>query len=825
MLKTRLLGCLIFAFILAVCSKAHSQEIQSDASIAAQFKQLKQGLSVLYIAAHPDDENTQLLTYLSKVKHFRTAYLSLTRGDGGQNLIGSEQGIALGIVRTHELAQARKIDGAEQFFTRAYDFGYSKTAKETFQNWNKSALLADVVFVIRKFKPTVIITRFDSDGSGGHGQHTASAILAYEAFKLAADPHQFPEQLKYVDTHQCKRLFYNSIANWQPFSTNKANLMALEIGQFIPELGKNTGEIAAESRSMHLSQGFGTEKRRGLQTEYFKAIAGDTTNLFGDLFKGIPSESESIDLTLAFKKYIQKAEKAWQTKQLKQCNTFLFKARHQLIKLGIQPKHHLHKNIQNLLLAVNGIYIESVYKQQELPVAGDSIAIEVEINSRQSNQVVLKNIAIGNKPFILKQAQVLSKNTAYAYQTQILLDTVNASNLYWLNKGLNQNLYAIDLPEIGTDIGSTFSIPVSWYLQIGKDSLYIESSVNQKIVTPQSGETYRTLFVNPPLLLSLPKQLFIAPKGQKHTLALGLKAFKNLQSIHLNIQAPFGWKINIPNPETTLSKAEFKTVKIELIASDSAQTGLLLVEATDSLQTYSLQQEIIEYTHIGKQVYYLPAQLKLYPYNLLSSHKKIGYITGAKDLTPSILKELGYAVELINADKFAEIQLSDYDVLIFGIRSFNLYPQLHQYREKYLSFVQDGGNLLVLYQTNSFSNNLDKTIGPYPFGISKERTTNENAPVQYNAQSVSFLSKPNAIGAADFDNWVQERGIYYANEIDNAYKTPLLISDFNESPNTGAVIQCNYGKGKFTYTGLSFFRQLPAGVNGAVKLLLNLIEQ
>ncbi len=825
MLKNSLLRFLFLACILPIYSKVQSQEIQSNAGIAAQFKQLNQGISVLYIAAHPDDENTQLLTYLTKVKQVRTAYLSLTRGDGGQNLIGSEQGIALGVVRTHELAQARKIDGATQFFTRAYDFGYSKSAKETFQNWNKTALLSDVVFVIRKFKPDVIITRFDTDGSGAHGQHTASAILAYEAFQLAADPHQFPEQLKYVSVHQTKRLFYNSIANWLPVTFNKAHLIPLEIGQFIPELGKNTGEIAAESRSMHLSQGFGTEKKRGLQTEYFRAIDGDTTDLNGDVFKDIAPISERIDPSLAVKNCLVKAEKAWLKGLHNQCNTNLITALKQLTILGVQPNIHFYKQIQNLLLAVNGIYLESVYKQHELPIAGDSILVDFEINARKSNQVVLKDIEIGTIKHLLKEAIPLTENNSLLYQASVALDANQYSNLYWLNKGLNQNLYAIDLPEIGTDFNLTISIPVKWHLQIGNDTLSVESIVNQKEVIPQAGETYRPLVISPALLLSLPKQLYIAKKGQINELEIGLKAFKNLPAVFLNIVAPFGWKIKYPSSAYKLTKAEYKTVKIELIATDSAQTGQLVVKAVDSFQTHSQQQETIEYPHIGKQVYYMPAQVKLFANNLKSSHKKIGYVAGAKDQTPAILKELGYVVELIDANKFAETPLNQYNVLVFGIRSFNLYPQLHQYREKYLSFVKEGGNLLVLYQTNSFAKLLDKTIGPYPFAISKERTTNENAPVKFNAQSVPFLAQPNAIEPADFDNWVQERGIYYANEIDTAYHTPLLIADLNEQSNNGSIIQCNYGKGKFTYTGISFFRQLPAGVNGAIKLLLNLIEQ
>lgn len=825
MIKRRFIKLCLVIFLLVLVTRVLAQDIPSNSNIAAQFKQLKQGISVLYIAAHPDDENTQLLTYFTKVKKYRTAYLSLTRGDGGQNLIGSEQGIALGVVRTHELAQARKIDGAEQFFTRAYDFGYSKTSEETFENWDKTALLSDVVFVIRKFKPTVIITRFDIDGSGGHGQHTAAAILAYEAFKLAADPNQFPEQLKYVAVHKCKRIFYNSISNWLPGKINKANLIPLEIGHFIPELGENTGEIAAESRSMHLSQGFGTEKKRGKQTEYFKPIDGDTLNLNNQLFNGIAPEIDALDPSLQLKKALLKAEKHWQANDIKQCNVELFGAIQKLTLLGMKPSHPFQKQLKHLLMNVNGIYVESVYKQHELPVSGDSILIDFEIIARKSEEVILKRLTLGHEAIPIVSENQLQENKPNVFSKKILLNNEQYSNLFWLEKGIKSNLYDIPLPIIGTDLNYTFTIPVTYVLQIGKDSIVIENNVVQKEVIPQVGEIYRPLVVCPPLLLNLPKQLYVAKKGKTSYIAIGLKAYKTMSNLQLAIEVPFGWYCKYPDTKININKAAYKTLMIELFATDSAKSGTIAIKAFDSIQTYALQQETVEYPHIGKQVYFTNAVVKAIPNNFSLSNKKIGYIVGAKDQTPTILKELGYQVELIDANKFAETPIADYAVLIFGIRSFNLYPQLHQFREQYLSFVKEGGNVLVLYQTNTFLNELDKTIGPYPFGISKERTTNEHATMNYTAHNKEFLSKPNPMTPTDFEGWVQERGIYYANAIDSAYQSPFEIADFNEVPNKGALIVANYGKGKFTYTGLSFFRQFPAGVSGAIKLLINLIEQ
>ncbi|HSY62604.1 MAG TPA: PIG-L family deacetylase, partial [Cytophaga sp.] len=258
----------------------------SSADILQKLQKLNTVGSVLYIAAHPDDENTRLLPYLTYERKYRTAYLSLTRGDGGQNLIGKEQGEPLGLIRTQELLAARRIDGAEQFFTRANDFGFSKNPEETFNFWNKDSILADVVWVIRTFKPDVIITRFPTTGEGGHGHHTASAILAVEAFSAAADPARFPEQLKYTTVWQAKSIFWNTFS-FGTINTTSEDQIKINIGGYNPLLGRSYGELASENRSMHKSQGFGTAKTRGDNTEYFKQLGGDKVST--DIFENINS--------------------------------------------------------------------------------------------------------------------------------------------------------------------------------------------------------------------------------------------------------------------------------------------------------------------------------------------------------------------------------------------------------------------------------------------------------------------------------------------------------------------------------------------------------
>ena len=798
---------------------------QNNLAIEQSFKQLQTGISVLYIAAHPDDENTQLLSYLSQVKHFRTGYLSLTRGDGGQNLIGSEQGIALGIIRTHELLEARKIDGAEQFFSSAYDFGYSKTAEETFRQWDKNKLLADVVYVIRKFKPDIIITRFDKDGSGGHGQHTASAILAYEAFTLAADSTQFTEQLNLVNIHQCKSIYNNSIANWLPTKTNISALIPIEIGNYIPELGMNTGEIAAASRSKHLCQGFGTEKIRGAHTEYFKAIDGDTGVFKTNPFTGIDPLFNKIDPSQTINKLLEHAYQHWHSGELNRASKNLFEVRNLLLKKGINVTDYPIQKIENLITQINGIYIESVYKNTVLPVSGDSILLDFEINSRQSNSFLLSEIKCGNQTQRINPNQLLATNKTYAYHVSYLLNDIAYNNFFWINQGIDKNRFTIKQNEVGETLAMTESIPTQWKLFYGADSLLIQQNIVQKEILPQQGEHYRALVVQPALVLSIPKKLTIARIGKKQIVEIGLEAHQNLNNIELQIQLPQGWKLLNTLEKIQLKKSEYKTISIVLMAQNDAMPGNLEVKAICNAETYDLQQENISYPHIGKQLYFQAASAKLYATDKLKQHKRIVYINGAKEQVPTMLKALGYQIDQFEAAQFAKLDLSKYDVLIFGIRSFNIMPQLLDQRAKYLSFIQNGGNVIVCYQTNTFTKQEDRLIGPYPFTVSKERTTDENAKVEFNQGSNTVLKKPYLITDSNFSNWVQERGIYYASHFDTAYQSLFQIADFNESPQDGALISCKYGKGHFTYTGLSFFRQFPTAVKGAIELFVNLIEQ
>jgi LmbE family N-acetylglucosaminyl deacetylase len=347
--------------------------------------------SVLYIAAHPDDENNAFLPYLTKERRYRTAYLSLTRGDGGQNLIGSEQGIALGVIRSQELLAARRVDGAEQFFTRAFDFGYSKTPEETFEKWNREEILADVVYVIRKFRPDIIITRFATDGSGGHGHHTASAMLAEEAFEAAADPSRFPKQLKTVNIWQSKRLLYNSAARfWNP-NADMSSFVPEDVGGFNQSLGKSYGEISAESRSMHRSQGFGSAKQRGQMLEHFKPLKGDTFQL-KNLFDRIDLGYSKLPIAKKRKQLINAAAKDFLNQNINACTQKLLQALALQAQYKEEDYNYKYQQIIATILRVNGIFLEACSEGSAAFSAGDSIKIKVNGINRSQTSATLHQV-------------------------------------------------------------------------------------------------------------------------------------------------------------------------------------------------------------------------------------------------------------------------------------------------------------------------------------------------------------------------------------------------------------------------------------------------
>lgn len=824
-------------FFLIKISDGISQATQSlnKAELEQQFNKLRQGASVLYLAAHPDDENTRLISYLANGLNLRTGYLSLTRGDGGQNLIGPEQGIELGVIRTRELMAARMKDGGEQFFTRAYDFGYSKNPEETFTKWNRELILADVVFVIRKFKPDIIITRFATDGSGGHGHHTASALLAEEAFIAAADPNKFPEQLTKVQVWKTKRLFHNSTARFFNPNADLSHLIKLDVGGFNQNLGKSYGEIAAESRSMHKSQGFGSALQRGEQYEYFKPIMGDTNQLNGNIFNRLELSNTSIDPSGKYNSIIEKIYQYWKKNQLDEANQMIISARNHLLQQGFNEDFYHIKLLENLFISLNGIFLETTLEKSPLIAKGDSLSLKIFLISRLNPNIKLSEIQVEQKGaetnctfgrIIQTPNEKLKTNIPFTSNIKTVLCNGNSGNLFWLKNEPVNCLFQQENSEYhGMDYAQDFEVPVSFKLMAGNESITIKRKAYYKQIDPEKGELHRNIVAINPIQIEIINDVLISTNGSEVKLRVKFKSYSgNKSNYAIGIDLPENWKCSDIPQNIELNKEEEKVFDFHIQASAQSRTGNLKIWAKNEKGFYQTGIKEIKYNHIPTQVLFPEANAKLVNLDLKRVKKKIAYIPGAGDEVSNCLKIIGYDVVELEQSKLANEDLSQYESIVFGVRAFNTNEGLSKLKSKFNDYMNNGGTIVAQYNTNSWAGPLQSDIGPYKFKITRDRITDENAMVHFLMPNHPVLNSPNKINSSDFDNWIQERGIYHAGELDSNYQSILSMADPGEKPNSGSLIIAKVGKGYFIYTGLAFFRQLPAGVPGAYRLFVNLIE-
>jgi LmbE family N-acetylglucosaminyl deacetylase len=824
---------------LVVASRTYAQNNQSLNSseiLHAMHKANTLG-SVLYVAAHPDDENTRLLAYLANERKFRTGYLSITRGDGGQNLIGKEQGELLGLIRTQELLAARRTDGAEQFFTRANDFGYSKNPEETFSIWNKDSILADVVYTIRKFRPDVIICRFPTTGEGGHGHHTASAILALEAFDLAADPTKFPEQLKYVEVWQARRIFWNTF-NFGTTNTTAPDQLKIDVGVYNPLLGKSYGEIASESRSMHKSQGFGSARQRGSNIEYFKLLKGDSAK--EDLFEGInifwkrlqdynrPGEklSELENLSLMMHKCIQ-GYRPMNPEVSVMPLIGVYRFLQTLDEKDPNNKYWKHiklKEFERLILACTGVWLET-FATDYIAIPGQELKLTTQVLNRNRGMVKLNSISYLGQTDTVTALQ-LKPNELYTFRhKEILPASASYSNPYWLNEKSQGGFYTVSNPLMRGIPENIPTVKVWFDVSIGDFNLKVERSIVYKFTDPVKGEIYRPIEILPPASVNLTDKVFIftdkSPKTVKFTIKANMPDVKGT----LQLKAGKGWDIAIKQADFSLAaKGDEVIMEATITPGNNAKEGTLQASLRIDNKQYNKQIRRIEYDHIPYQFILSDAEAGLVNIDLKKTGLNIGYVPGAGDDVPASLEQVGYKVTMLTDELLATEDLSKYDAIVTGVRAFNTNDRLSLMHNRLMEYVKQGGNLIVQYNTNSRVGPLQFKIGPYPFTISRERVTNENAEVRFREASHPVLNSPNSISSSDFEGWIQERGIYFATELDSNYTSILSMNDPNEKPGDGSLIIAAYGKGNFVYTGLAFFRELPAGVPGAYRLFVNILS-
>ncbi len=820
---------LLGSFLCAtVFCNAQTQTQYNSSEILQGIEKLKVVGSVLYVAAHPDDENTRLLGYWANEAKLRTAYLSLTRGDGGQNLIGKEQGEMLGLIRTNELLAARKTDHAEQFFTRANDFGFSKNPEETFKIWNKDSVLADVVWVIRNLKPDVIVCRFPTTGEGGHGHHTASAILAEEAFAAAADPAKFPEQLKYVQVWQVKSLFWNTF-NFGGQNMTAPDQLQLDAGPFNPLLGKYYGEIASESRSMHKSQGFGTARSRGTAIEYFKQLKGEKVKqgLFENINQTWARFKETAKLESQINNCIKKYDPKAPQNSLMALKS-IYKSLEAITSTNtdvIYWKNVKLNETQELILACAGFWAEA-YSADFVGIPGKETEFTAQVLSKNNTPIKLNAISFQAQQVKLDSA--LKSNELGVFKKKMTLDnSLSYSNPYWLKEKHDIGLYYVpDLLQRGQPLNRP-SVKVSYDVTIAGLSFTIERPVVYKYVDPVKGEVYRPFEVLPPVTVNISEKVFVFSDQKAKTVQLVVKANTANVSGTVELKAPEGWDVQIRNPQFTLANEDDQAI-VEVLVSPKAgvasQNGKLAASVKVGNEIYTKAIQRLEYDHIPYQFMLSDAEAGIVFVELKKAGLNIGYIPGAGDEIPACLKQIGYQVTTLTDDLLTNGDLAQYGAIVTGIRAYNTSERLQVHYAKLMDYVQKGGNLVVQYNTNNRLGPVLAKIGPYPFTISRNRVTDDNAEVTFIKEEHPILNYPNKITQNDFANWVQERGIYFATDVDSHYESIFRMNDPNETPNDGSLITAKYGKGNFVYTGLVFFRELPAGVPGAYRLFTNLLS-
>lgn len=771
--------------------------------------------SVLYFAAHPDDENTRLIAWLAQEKKYRTGYLSLTRGDGGQNLIGTEQGVELGLIRTQELLAARKIDKGEQFFSSAYDFGFSKTPEETFDFWDKQRVLAEAVWLIRKFRPDVIITRFPPDARGGHGHHQASAMLAHEAFKAAADPKQFPEQLQYVKPWQAKRLLWNTF-NFGGQDNTREDQLKVDIGNYNALVGASYGEIAAHSRSSHKSQGFGSAAQRGSSIEYFEYVDGSPAT--DSPLDGIDTSWKRIPNSGTVQSLIEKVNQNYKVDKPESALTDLLRLYKALDQIKDDYwRDQKKKEVEKLILACSGIWFESVVKNP---------------NYAMGDQINVENAVIARRPGVTVQLVKLNDKEIHKNLVNNLLlkdsISVNASistQPYWLNEPHAKGKFNVSDFNLTGYPENPNNPKVRFELMINGTAITFDQHIQYKYTDPVRGEIYNPVVILPQLTAksSSPLALTQNAKSVKVNLAFQKNGQARSQSFRVNAVGAKGWEINPASFElqftsgvNSLSK-EITISPLEATVS-SIDTLLFQVDQKDRLK----ETKTIGYNHIPEIVYFPDVAIKMSNINLINAVKKIAYIHGAGDLIPESLSAIGIQVDVLTSEQLLKSDLSSYDAVILGVRIFNVNKDIAQIQNRLLGYVNNGGT--VVEQYNVSNGLVSKNIGPYAFNLGRNRVTDELATVHFDEKDPVF-NYPNKITKADFANWVQERGLYFAENIDKRYRTPISMQDPGESLHKGSLLIADYGKGKFVYTSLSFFRQLPAGIPGAYRLFVNLLSK
>ncbi|QNM86009.1 PIG-L family deacetylase [Polaribacter pectinis] len=782
--------------------------------------------TALYIAAHPDDENTRLIAYLANNVKARTGYLSLTRGDGGQNLIGPEIRELLGVIRTQELLAARRVDGGEQLFTRANDFGYSKHPDETLEIWNKNEVLSDVVWAIRTFKPDVVINRFDHRTPGTtHGHHTSSAILSVEAFDKVGDKRQFPEQLKYTETWQPKRLFQNT-SSWfyrdkEKFKEIAKDFTKFDIGVYYPLKGLSNNELASMASSQHLCQGFGRLTTRGEQTEYAEFLKGDKPKDKNDIFSGINTTWNRLENGGEIGDILYEVEEKFDFVNPSKHLPMLLEAYQKILKLKDNHWRKIkEKQLLEIIEACAGLYLEaSAVSSSGTP--NSSIEINFEALNRSNFPIELTSIysTIDGKK-IAKNIE-LESNKKSNFKETIQLKTNTYSDPYWLRENASLGMYTVKNQLLIGKPETPRPTKITFNLMMENVPVSITKQVVRRYAERDKGEIYEPFEILPKVITKLKDKVIIFSSEKPERIFVEILAGEKNVVGNVKIEVPNGWKTSTRTKIFRIKeKGDVHKVEFLVFPPKNQSEGKLKVIVTSDGKEYNKELVEINYNHIPKQSVLLNSEAKIVRLNIEKVGNNIGYIKGAGDTVPDNLRQIGYTVEEINPLEINAENLQKYDAIVLGIRAYNVVKEL-KFKQKFLlAYVKNGGNMIVQYNTNR---GVD-VAPPFPLQLSRDRVTDEFAEIRILDKSNSLLNFPNKITPKDFKGWVQERGLYFPSSWDANYTSILSMNDKGETPKNGSLLIAKYGKGNYIYTGLSFFRELPAGVSGAYKLFANMLS-
>jgi LmbE family N-acetylglucosaminyl deacetylase len=812
-------------FLLTLSLASAQRPITGSAKIQLSLERLQTVGNVLMIAAHPDDENTALLAYFARGRHLRTAYLSLTRGEGGQNLIGSEQGELMGVIRTQELLAARRVDGAEQFFSRAVDFGFSKTAAETLAKWDREKILSDVVFAIRTFQPDVIVLRFSGTPRDGHGQHQASSILGKEAFAAAADPARFPEQK--LRPWKAKRLLLN-VPSFTPQMQAEAekmpNKIGLDLGVYDPITGLSFGEVAAISRSQHRSQAMGAREDRGSQKNYFVNVAGDPAAT--DLLEGVDTTWARVPGSAETAKLLAQAKAAYNPRQPEAIVPTLLSARQAMAKLTHPAIADKLRTLDETIADCLGLFVDAsadkYYAVPGAPLSVRLLAVNRSPVAVQWNSVAIQDSQAINKPLAQGAnevvAAIVNVPSSHPFTRQ-----------YWLAKPKLETMYAIDDQTVLRDAEQPAALYARFQLTVAGQPLELTRPVWHRYTDRIYGELTRPLVFTPPATVALSEKSFLFADAKPREVSVQITAMQPKTAGVARLRVPAGWAVQPPvQPFSLADAAEQTTVKFQVTPPSGESVASLSASVEVGGREYALSMISVEYPHIPPQAVFSEATAKAVRVDVRTLSRKIGYVMGAGDEVPQALRQLGCEVTLLSANDLATGDLRLFDAIVTGVRAFNTRPDLRANIQRVYDFAAAGGTVVVQYNVveGGFWGGNPKILekaGPYPFTTANERITVEESPVEFLATH-PLLQKPNRITNKDFEGWVQERGLYFASSFDERYTSLFSMSDPGEKTLKGGTLYAPIGKGAYVFSPLSWFRQLPNGVPGAFRIFANLLS-